>query len=32
VANDAVVLSSEQDFDHLEAATRGAVRQEYLAG
>lgn len=31
VANDAVVLNSDQDFRYIEAATSGAVRQEYVA-
>lgn len=31
VANDAVVLNSDQDFGYIEAATSGAVRQEYVA-
>ena len=31
VANDAVVLNSDRDFGHIEAATSGAVRQEYVA-
>lgn len=31
VANDAVVLNSDQDFGYLALATRGAVRQEYIA-
>lgn len=30
-ANDAIILNSDRDFAHIEAATRGAVRQEYLA-
>ncbi len=30
-ANDAIILNSDHDFAHVEAATRGAVRQEYLA-
>ena len=32
VANDAVVLNSDHDFGYIEIATRGAVRQEYVAG
>jgi predicted nucleic acid-binding protein len=31
VANDAVVLNSDHDFSYIEYATRGAVRQEYVA-
>ncbi len=31
VANDAVVLNSDHDFGYIEYATRGAVRQEYVA-
>lgn len=31
VANDAVVLNSDQDFGYIELATAGAVRQEYIA-
>lgn len=31
VANDAVVLNSDQDFGYIEIATHGAVRQEYIA-
>jgi predicted nucleic acid-binding protein len=31
VANDAVVLNSDHDFGYIEMATRGAVRQEYVA-
>lgn len=31
VANDAVVLNSDRDFGYIEYATRGAVRQEYIA-
>ncbi|MEF3404752.1 PIN domain-containing protein [Agromyces sp. CCNWLW203] len=31
VANDAVVLNSDRDFGYIEAATSGAVRQEYVA-
>lgn len=31
VANDAVVLNSDQNFRYLEIATRGTVRQEYIA-
>jgi predicted nucleic acid-binding protein len=31
VANDAVVLNSDQDFGYIEIATRGVVRQEYIA-
>jgi hypothetical protein len=31
VANDAVILNSDQDFGHIEKATGGAVRQEYVA-
>jgi predicted nucleic acid-binding protein len=31
VANDAVVLNSDQDFGYIETATGGAVRQEYIA-
>lgn len=30
VVNDAVVLNSDHDFGYIEAATRGAVRQEYV--
>ncbi|WP_434811083.1 PIN domain-containing protein [Microbacterium sp. bgisy189] len=31
VVNDAVILNSDRDFGHIESATRGAVRQEYVA-
>ena len=31
VANDAVVLNSDRDFRHIELATDGSVRQEYVA-
>ncbi|WOQ69606.1 VapC toxin family PIN domain ribonuclease [Microbacterium limosum] len=31
VANDAVILNSDHDFGFIEIATRGAVRQEYVA-
>jgi hypothetical protein len=31
VANDAVVLNSDDDFGYIEYATRGAVRQQYVA-
>lgn len=31
VANDAVILNSDQDFGYIEMATNGAVRQEYVA-
>jgi predicted nucleic acid-binding protein len=31
VANDAVVLNSDRDFGYIETATRGLVRQEYIA-
>lgn len=31
VANDAVILNSDHDFGHLERATGGRVRQEYVA-
>ncbi|GAA0417765.1 PIN domain-containing protein [Leifsonia naganoensis] len=31
VANDAVVLNSDQDFGYIERATEGAVRQEFIA-
>jgi predicted nucleic acid-binding protein len=31
VANDAVVLNSDHDFAYIEIATRGTVRQEYVA-
>ncbi len=31
VVNDAVVLNSDRDFGYIERATRGAVRQEYIA-
>jgi predicted nucleic acid-binding protein len=30
LANDAVILNSDHDFGHIEAATEGAVRQEYV--
>jgi predicted nucleic acid-binding protein len=30
VANDAVILNSDRDFGHIEAATEGVVRQEYI--
>ncbi|MDN4613589.1 PIN domain-containing protein [Leifsonia sp. F6_8S_P_1B] len=30
LANDAVILNSDRDFGHIEAATEGAVRQEYI--
>jgi predicted nucleic acid-binding protein len=32
VANDAVVLNSDRDYGHIETATRGLVRQEYIPG
>ena len=31
VSNDAVVLNSDHDFRHIEMATKGTVRQEYIA-
>jgi predicted nucleic acid-binding protein len=31
VVNDAVILNSDHDFGFIEIATRGAVRQEYVA-
>lgn len=31
LANDAVVLNSDHDFGYIEYATRGTVRQEYVA-
>lgn len=31
LANDAVILNSDRDFGYIESATRGAVRQEYVA-
>lgn len=31
VANDAVILNSDHDFGYIETATRGTVRQEYVA-
>jgi hypothetical protein len=31
VANDAVILNSDHGFSYIEYATRGAVRQEYVA-
>ncbi|WP_244857507.1 VapC toxin family PIN domain ribonuclease [Agromyces archimandritae] len=31
VVNDAVILNSNRDFGHLQAATDGQVRQEYVA-
>jgi predicted nucleic acid-binding protein len=31
LANDAVVLNSDHDFGHIEAATDGAVHQEFVA-
>jgi predicted nucleic acid-binding protein len=31
VANEAVVLNCDHDFRHIEEATRGTVRQEYVA-
>lgn len=31
VANEAVILNSDRDFGYIEQATRGAVRQEYVA-
>lgn len=31
VVNDAVILNSDRDFGHIEIATQGAVRQEYVA-
>ncbi len=31
VVNDAVILNSDHDFRFIEIATRGAVRQEYVA-
>lgn len=30
LVNDAVVLNSDRDFEYIEAATAGAVRQEYV--
>lgn len=30
VVNDAVILNSDHDFEYIEVATRGAVRQEYV--
>ncbi|GGH41307.1 PIN domain-containing protein [Microbacterium album] len=30
VANDAVILNADRDFAHIELATQGAVRQEYV--
>ena len=31
IVNDAVILNCDQDFAYIELATRGAVRQEYVA-
>lgn len=31
VVNDAVILNSDHDFGHIEIATDGRVRQEYVA-
>jgi predicted nucleic acid-binding protein len=31
VVNDAAILNSDHDFGFIEIATRGAVRQEYVA-
>lgn len=31
LVNDAVILNSDHDFGFIETATRGAVRQEYVA-
>lgn len=31
VVNEAVILNSDRDFGFIEIATRGAVRQEYVA-
>ncbi|MBW9110034.1 VapC toxin family PIN domain ribonuclease [Microbacterium trichothecenolyticum] len=31
VVNDAVILNSDHDFGFIEIATRGAIRQEYVA-
>ncbi|MEZ3160280.1 hypothetical protein AB1K54_06970 [Microbacterium sp. BWT-B31] len=31
VVNEAVILNSDHDFGCIEVATRGAVRQEYVA-
>lgn len=31
VVNDAVILNSDHDFGYIEVATRGMVRQEYVA-
>ncbi|MEJ3403605.1 PIN domain-containing protein [Rathayibacter sp. YIM 133350] len=31
LANDAVVLNSDHDFGHIEMATKGTARQEYIA-
>ncbi|MCU1419890.1 MAG: hypothetical protein JWR57_1059 [Mycetocola sp.] len=31
IANEAVILNSDQDFGYIERATSGAVRQEYVA-
>ncbi len=31
VVNDAVILNSDHDFEYLEIATDGVVRQEYVA-
>jgi predicted nucleic acid-binding protein len=31
VVNDAVILNSDHDFEYLESATGGVVRQEYVA-
>lgn len=31
LVNDAVVFNSDRDFGYIERATRGAVRQEYVA-
>ncbi len=30
IANDAVILNSDQDFGYIELATDGRVRQEYV--
>lgn len=32
VVNDAVILNCDHDFGHIERATGGRVRQEYVAG
>lgn len=31
VANDAIILNSDNDFGYIQVATSGAVRQEYVA-